>query len=130
MPALTMSFRAARGLFQKPVTNRYPFEPRTYFPATRGALVLEETKCTLCVLCEKRCPTGALRVDRTGKTWAIERLKCISCGYCVEVCPKKCLRLDSQHAPCAQSKEQLVIAVPYTPPAPKAAKPAGEGSAS
>lgn len=121
MPPLNMSLRAIRGLFQKPVTHRYPFEARTYFPATRGALRILEEKCNLCVICEKRCPTAALKVDRVAKTWAIERLKCISCGYCVEACPRKCLVLDNQYAPCTTLKEQLVVPVPFTPPTPKAA---------
>jgi ech hydrogenase subunit F len=130
MPPLKMSMRAAKGLFQRPVTRRYPFEKRTYYPATRGALVLDAAKCTLCVLCEKKCPTHALKVDRAGKTWAIERLKCISCGYCVEACPRKCLVLENQYAPCVTEKKQEVIPVPYTPPQKPAAPaaPKAEGA--
>jgi formate hydrogenlyase subunit 6/NADH:ubiquinone oxidoreductase subunit I len=54
--------------------------------------------CVYCNVCAKKCPTGALVVQRANKRWAIDRLRCISCGYCVDACPKDCITLSTDHA--------------------------------
>ncbi len=48
-------------------------------------VTLDESKCTGCYSCVKRCPTEAIRV-RNGKASIIYD-KCIACGECVRVCP-------------------------------------------
>lgn len=80
------------------MTRLYPKTP--YLPAagTRGSIEIEYEKCNFCLLCDKRCPTGAIKVDRPGKVWEIDRLRCIICGYCVEVCPKDCLHLSPRYS--------------------------------
>jgi ech hydrogenase subunit F len=83
--------------FRRPVTTRYPFEPRKVIPGSRGNLEIQVASCVFCGLCAKRCPTDALQVDRPNKNWNIDRLRCIACGGCVEVCPKKSLRLTGDH---------------------------------
>jgi ferredoxin len=50
--------------------------------------------CVYCTLCAKKCPKGALTVDRAEKTWAVDNESCVRCGVCAAVCPKKCLTLD------------------------------------
>ena len=66
-------------------------------PGSRGQLVFTRDNCVYCTVCAKKCPTGALVVNRAQKRWAIDRLLCITCGYCVEVCPKKSLALHADH---------------------------------
>ena len=39
MPYITMSRLALKWAFRKPVTSRYPFEPRQPIPGSRGRLV-------------------------------------------------------------------------------------------
>jgi len=116
---LKMTKTALEGLFRKPATVRYPLERKPVYAATRGRIALQEAACILCVLCDKKCPTGAIKVDRPGKTWAIDRLKCIQCGYCVEVCPKKCLAMETSYSEPVSAKSMFTVAVPFTPPAPK-----------
>ena len=116
---LKMTKTALEGLFRKPATVRYPLERKPVYAATRGRIAIEEAKCILCVLCDKKCPTGAIKVDRAGKTWAIDRLRCIQCGYCVEVCPKKCLVMQTMYSPPVVARSVDVVAVPFTPPPPK-----------
>ena len=47
--------------------------------------------CVYCGICAKKCPMGAITVDRKTKTWSLDEDACISCGTCAESCPKKCI---------------------------------------
>jgi formate hydrogenlyase subunit 6/NADH:ubiquinone oxidoreductase subunit I len=98
MASFEMSRLALRWAFTKPATCRYPFEPRNPLPGSRGILTFVRETCVFCTVCAKKCPTGALSVNRAQKKWSIDRLLCISCGYCVECCPKKSLQLATDHA--------------------------------
>ena len=101
MPYFQMTSLALKWAFSKPFTCRYPFEPRRVISGSRGQLVFNKESCVYCTVCAKRCPTGALGVNRTRKKWVIDRLRCVACGYCVEACPKKSLHLQESHAiPC------------------------------
>jgi formate hydrogenlyase subunit 6/NADH:ubiquinone oxidoreductase subunit I len=97
MPYFEMSRLALKWAFTKPPTSRYPFEPRQVIPGSRGQLVFTKDNCVYCTVCAKKCPTGALTVNRAQKRWVIDRLRCISCGYCVEVCPKNSLEMSTGH---------------------------------
>lgn len=101
-----------RNLFSKPATRQYPQQPRVYPDRTRGHIENDIDVCVLCGLCTKKCPTGALKVDRNEKTWSISRFSCIQCGYCVESCPKKCLSMKQAYTqPGAEKKTDV-----YTKP--------------
>ncbi|MCB1068993.1 MAG: 4Fe-4S binding protein [Kiritimatiellae bacterium] len=113
---MKMTYVALKSLFSSPATANYPAEPKTYYPGTRGHIVLEVSTCTLCKICEIRCPTGAIQVDREGKAWSIERMKCIQCGFCVDSCPRKCLSNDPQYTSPASEKITDRLDVPYEPP--------------
>jgi len=97
MPFFQMSKLVLKWAFKKPATCRYPFAPRQPLPQSRGQLEFTKESCIYCVLCQKKCPTSAITVDRTGKTWAIDRLRCINCGACVDACPKDSLDLSTAH---------------------------------
>ena len=86
-----------KNLWNKPGTRRYPFEKREVPDQSRGHLDIEIDKCIFCGACQKRCPSNALAVSRTPKSWSVNHYACIICGYCVEVCPKKCLFLRKEH---------------------------------
>jgi formate hydrogenlyase subunit 6/NADH:ubiquinone oxidoreductase subunit I len=97
MAYFEMSKLALRWAFRPAATTRYPFEPRHVIPGSRGQLVFTKQNCVFCTVCAKKCPTGALSVNRAQKRWGIDRLRCISCGYCVEACPKDSLALSTDH---------------------------------
>ena len=82
------------GLFGKASTLNYPISPKKTFETTRGRMEVEIGSCVFCGLCSRKCPTGAIEVDRSEKTWSIARYGCIQCNACAEACPKKCLRMD------------------------------------
>jgi ech hydrogenase subunit F len=82
-------------LFKKSATLPYPKEPKKTFPATRGHVEVDMEQCILCGMCQRKCPTGAITVDRAGKTWTIAAYDCCQCKSCVDNCPKKCLRMEN-----------------------------------
>ena len=97
MPFFQMSRLALKWALTKPPTTRYPFAPRLPIAGSRGQLIITNDNCVYCTVCAKRCPTGALKVDRAQKKLILERLRCISCARCVEICPKDSLSLSTSH---------------------------------
>ena len=98
MAYFEMSRLALKWALTKPPTSGYPFEPRRALAGSRGHLIFTKDNCVYCTVCAKKCPTGALVVNRAQKKWAIDRLLCVTCGYCVEICPKRSLALGTDHA--------------------------------
>ena len=75
---------------KKPAANAE--EPAsTVKPRDDGLPVTDPAKCIYCTLCAKKCPAGALTVDRKEKIWKLDEDKCIGCGTCHDVCPKKAI---------------------------------------
>ncbi len=103
---LTTVLRNALG---GPATRRYPFEKREPFANARGHLVMDRTNCNFCSLCARRCPSGAIQVDRQAKQWSFEPFRCIVCAACVEACNRNCLSMGADHKPPATKKETLVF---------------------
>jgi len=87
-----------KSLFQKPATRRYPFEVRPDIKGARGQIANDTPKCTYCTICQIKCPTRAITVNKAGKSWEIDPLKCITCNYCVEVCPQKSLSMETPYS--------------------------------
>jgi formate hydrogenlyase subunit 6/NADH:ubiquinone oxidoreductase subunit I len=116
-----------KNLFSKPATRMYPQQPREYSARTRGHIENDMDVCILCGLCSRKCPTGAIKVDRTGKTWSISRFSCIQCGYCAESCPKKCLSMEQSYTQPDGEKTIDVLTKPEqpvsAPPKPAAGAP-------
>lgn len=56
----------------------------------RGARTVCERSCIGCGLCEKSCPSGAVRVIEN--LAVIDEEKCLSCGMCVVKCPRGVLQ--------------------------------------
>ncbi len=121
MSYFRMAKLALKWAVSKPATYPYPFVPRQVIARSRGTLVFAKDKCVCCTVCRKKCPTGAIGVNRSQKKWAIDRLRCISCGYCVEVCPKGALSLSTNHGIPTVTKDQEIYQVETPAPAPKPA---------
>jgi len=121
MPYFRMAKLVLKWAVRKPATYPYPFAPRQVIALSRGTLVFAKDKCVCCTVCRKKCPTGAIGVNRSQKKWAIDRLRCISCGYCTEVCPKGALSLSTAHGIPTVTKDQEIYQVAMPAPAPKPA---------
>ena len=106
MGIFTITKVILRFLFGKPATQRYPFAKKTYCDNSRGCITIEIKDCIFCGICQRKCPTKAITVDKDKKIWTIDRLCCITCGACVEACPKKCLRMDNQYTEPALKRTQ------------------------
>lgn len=104
MNIMVFTKTALHNLFSKPATRPYPQKPREYPERARGHIGIDIDTCVFCGLCSKKCPTGAITVDRAGKSWSIERFGCIQCGYCVESCNKKSLSMRQDYTKPAASK--------------------------
>ena len=102
-------------LFKKPATLMYPVIPRQWQERTRGHIENKIEDCIYCGICQKKCPTNALVVDRAARSWEIARMQCIQCSCCVEVCPKKCLTNENTYT--TPSTEKIVDK--YVGPAPE-----------
>lgn len=105
MQIFTIAGMIIRSLFGKPATLMYPAVPREYPQGSRGHIEITIEACIFCGLCQRKCPTDAITVDRAAKTWEIERLRCISCSSCCEACPKKCLTILGGYSPAVSSPE-------------------------
>jgi formate hydrogenlyase subunit 6/NADH:ubiquinone oxidoreductase subunit I len=73
--------------------NAEPAAPAAEAPKPRedGKPVQDPAKCVYCTICAKKCPAGALSVDRAAKTWTLDEDACVACGTCAGVCPKKAI---------------------------------------
>ena len=84
-----------------------------------GKPVQDPDKCAYCTICAKKCPAGALEVDRAAKTWKLDEDSCVACGTCESVCPKKAIVCGVQDAPAAPAPAPA----PAPAEAPKTAEP-------
>ncbi len=84
---------ALKNLFSKPATEDYPFKEREYPKRSRGHIEIDFDKCILCSMCQRKCPSAAIVVDRANKTWSIDRMGCVQCANCVNSCPRSCLSI-------------------------------------
>ena len=96
-----------KNLFSKPATEKYPDGPATYKEGTRGHIVNNMDACVLCGVCQMRCPTRAITVDRKGQTWSIRPFSCIQCRRCVDNCPKKSLSMAKEYTTPDMEKIQM-----------------------
>lgn len=118
---------ALKNVFSKPATRNYPFEKREPFAKQRGHIGIDIDNCIYCGMCSRKCPAGAIKVDRVQRSWTIDRFKCLVCGACAESCPKKCLSIGGEYTPPSNVKHtDSFIGKPAPAPVPKPAvqKPA------
>ena len=97
MSFFAMTKTLTRNLFSKPATRPYPFVPKTYFANTRGRVAIAIEQCIFCGICQRKCPTSAIVVNKAEKKWTINRFACTACGNCIENCPKNCLANENHY---------------------------------
>ena len=112
MGVLHLGSMTLKSVVTKPETTCYPFEKKEAPAGLKGHVVNDVENCILCGICSKRCPAGAMEVNRAKKTWEIDGFRCIQCYVCVRECPKNCLSMDTACTAPATSKEAVKYTVP------------------
>ena len=115
---------ALKNLFSKPVTSSYPFVKKEYKDRYRGRITIDIDDCLFCGLCSRKCPSGAITVDRNNRIWSIDRMGCVQCSNCVEGCPKKCLHVENEYTKPDYTK---IVDTFTAKPLPKKEEASGEG---
>lgn len=113
-------------IFKKPETIQYPAQTRFVPEGLKGHVENNIVDCIFCGICEKRCPAGAISVNKADKTWSIDVFRCVQCGSCVRECPKTCLRMEPTYASIAVAKSIHTVGLPEESEEEKAAKAAKE----
>ncbi|MEI6131327.1 MAG: 4Fe-4S binding protein [Bacillota bacterium] len=106
-----------KNLVSKPATRAYPFKTREMNENVRGYISgIDPEACIYCGICDKKCPSDAIKVDKPNRTWTIENYRCIVCGECVIVCPKQCIYMEKTHLTSSTQKDIIVCKGSPKPP--------------
>ncbi len=86
---------------QRCQTITYPStKGRTYshLEGLRGKPEFDNTLCTGCRACVKRCSDNAISVNETNgvRTLSIDVTRCMYCGRCAEICPVQAITMTEQ----------------------------------
>jgi formate hydrogenlyase subunit 6/NADH:ubiquinone oxidoreductase subunit I len=97
--------------FNKPATNRYPFEKAQVQEKFRGQPMLDENQCIGCGICSRNCPSKAIEiVEINGKKYPQFNLgKCVFCYQCVDTCPKKAIASSPNFELATTDKSSLIV---------------------
>ena len=97
-----------KNMLKKPATAEYPGKDRGYPERYRGHVENDISRCILCGMCMRGCPSGAISVSRPDYTWQIHPFSCVQCNNCVEVCPVKCLSMKPGYTEPGTEKSSIV----------------------
>ena len=61
------------GLFKQPETIQYPVQKKVAPAGLKGHVTNDTGACILCGICQKRCPTGAIVVDKLPGAHLVDR---------------------------------------------------------
>lgn len=104
-------------IFKKPDTQQFPKEKTKPPKKIRGKHIFHQEKCIGCLLCEKSCPTNAIKMHvvsgEKGKNhFEIDFGKCIFCGLCVERCPTAALEFSDEYLMATKKRSNLIVKYP------------------
>jgi len=115
-----MTKTALRTVLSRPVTILYPYQPAKKTDLTRGHIIFDGSRCISCSICQRKCPSQAILLNKEAKSWQIDRFRCVVCNSCVETCPAKCLSMDIQYTAPASAKGVEIFTITYVkPPKPE-----------
>jgi Ni,Fe-hydrogenase III small subunit/formate hydrogenlyase subunit 6/NADH:ubiquinone oxidoreductase subunit I len=80
-----------------------PFDPKFL----TGKPVIDSTKCQFCGECAKRCPSGAIVIDKKNKDIGINIDECIFCSLCEGICPQKAVTMSKEFELAEKSRSAL-----------------------
>ena len=103
----------ARNLRRGPFTEPFPFAPPAPAPKRlRGRIVFDASICEGCLLCEKLCPSGAIRFARTPEGLAFDcwHATCVFCGTCEFYCPTRAIHQTNDWSLAHLQAEKFALA--------------------
>ncbi len=104
------------------ITIQYPTQKWEMPERSRGIVVLlsdketGELNCTTCLLCEKACPSSAIKIvyekDEKGKRhlkdFIVDHGLCCFCGLCEEACNFSAIKLATKYEFSTYTKDDLL----------------------
>ena len=97
---------------RKSGTVLYPAEQAQVADRFRGMLEFEAALCVGCRLCERVCPSNAIKIETAAEKQyrAVVHLdKCIFCGLCVDTCNRKALKNTENFELASDDKASLTV---------------------
>lgn len=61
--------------------------------APYGAVILDDSRCTLCLACVAACPVQAMQDRHDSPELKFDEAACVQCGLCAATCPEEALTL-------------------------------------
>ena len=95
-------------LFRKPFTRRYPKKKVEPFERFRGRLVFHPKKCIGCQLCNRNCPSNAIRFHKKGKL-EFDMKTCMQCGLCVDICHVGAITWSRKFDNAGRDRKKLMV---------------------
>jgi ferredoxin len=63
-----------------------------------GEILVDDSRCTLCMSCTSVCPAGALSAGDELPRLVFHETNCVQCGICANACPESAIRLVPGYA--------------------------------
>jgi NADH-quinone oxidoreductase subunit I len=115
-------FTTGKHLGRHAVTLQYPREKWEMPERSRGIVVLlsdQETgqlNCTVCMLCERACPSSAIKIEfekdeknkRVLKDFIVDFTICCFCGLCEDACNFAAIKLAPKYEFSVLDKNELI----------------------
>ncbi len=117
-----------RNIFRPQFTVEYPAQQRQRPERFRASFALlhdeqGEESCVACLLCEKACPSGVIKIKAgpkrespaTGKKrqyledFTLDLTACMQCELCVQVCPQDALVMVNRPEAPGYCREDLLL---------------------
>jgi len=112
-----------KAFFSPVITTQYPREEINISLRFRGHTKLvgdkenpDRTLCIVCGMCEKNCPSGAIKKvegekkegekKKTLTTYILDFTTCSQCGICVEICPVDALAFSAEYNRAVYTREE------------------------
>ncbi|HNQ63392.1 MAG TPA: 4Fe-4S dicluster domain-containing protein [Syntrophorhabdaceae bacterium] len=113
-----------KAFFSPVVTVQYPRKTINITPRFRGHTKLvadserpERTKCIVCGMCERNCPSKSIKKitgeklegekKKTATQYILDFTTCSQCGICVETCPVDALEFSADYNPVGYKREDF-----------------------
>lgn len=112
-----------RHMLSPAFTADYPWKKRELPERSRTSFAMQldemgDSLCKSCLLCEKSCPVGAIRIvsekrqDGPGRellSFTINLGTCMYCGLCVENCTSLALHFAGDYETATPRKDDLMV---------------------